>query len=191
MWRIGYKWQCKVPKGARFTLDELLELRTRFISERHLHHPGHKDHEWICKEQHSYLVGIVSEFIDAHTSNEDADLMRRAKASNIIRNYQIAILVLFPISMLSVIAVQHNRLLTVVTTTLWIALFVALWLVASEAPWFLRALVFVWLYIRYTPVQAVTEMLARFLDNANPGHTLRWVAFIMILLGFHLDLLSS
>jgi len=160
-----------------------------------LHHPGHKDHKQVCKEQHSYLVSIVSEFVNAHTSAEDADLMRRAaKESTVIRGYLIMLLILAGIA--SILAFSIKAGLSVPSyITISLAIFWVAWMVIVLVMAFSdRAqitLVLIWLYIRYTPVQRLTEMLARFLDRANPGHALRWVAFILILLGFHLDLLSS
>jgi hypothetical protein len=192
-WKIGRK-PFKVPKAATFTLPELLELRSLFIAGRHLHHPGHMDHESVCEEQHRYLAALVDEFMDAHTSAEDADLMRRAEAPKIFQRFQWAVLGMAGIVvawfLAALILSTFDASLSVAALRVFIA---ALIVYAFLVPMILfpGALTFIWLYIRYTPVQAVTNMLARLLDNASPGHSLRWAALVLIVLGFHLDLLSA
>jgi hypothetical protein len=49
----------------------------------------------------------------------------------------------------------------------------------------------VWQVIRGLPAFALARPLAGLLDKAQPGHLLRWVAFVLFLLGFHFDLLAS
>ncbi|MFI0470303.1 hypothetical protein ACH347_40090 [Saccharopolyspora sp. 5N102] len=40
-------------------------------------------------------------------------------------------------------------------------------------------------------VMVLVYLLIRSLSGENPGHPLRWLAFILIVIGFHLDLLGS
>lgn len=163
-----------VPADSPFTVAEYQRLRAEFLAE----------HKGRLEDSAPALAQRVRAFMLAHLDPEDAQLLA-ARGDRVINAQALLLVVLAAGIVVSIVLLPVRPMIILIMAF-------ALLCFAVLPPSRARDRLFgSWLFLLYAPVRLVSEFLAGALDQAKPGHVLRWIAFWLFIAGFSLDLLSS
>jgi hypothetical protein len=164
-----------VPADAPFTVAEYQELRAEFLAE-------HRDR---LEDSAAALAQRVRAFMLAHLDPDEAQLLV-VRGDRVIDAQVLLIIGLAVGICVSIALVRPVRLMMILVVVLTLVCITVLRPARSRDRLFGS-----WLFLLYAPIRLVSEFLARTLDQAKPGHVLRWIAVWLFIVGFSLDLLSS
>lgn len=183
-WRVRSN-SMEPPTGQIwFNQGMLDELRERVVEHARAHtcRKEHDAMENMCLAQHRAVQEMVREFALSGLPPRERELLAGASEMVQVRRRGLAVITAAAVAVFSAI---------IVTTGFAVGLIgVAYGLLAVVVLLSHRALG-LGLRLRAGTTLVVTRFTARLLDRTRPGHSLRWVSFLLFIAGFGFDLAAS